>query len=162
MKATGTNAINTLLMQVSGQLKQHGWAMVCLEYGGHPYIVTIGLERAFGHPELETLGLPEELGRKFLGELVARIKEGVRFHSGDFFSDMVRGYDLFLVRNPLNPDGPSLTGKRLRLVWPDARHRYPWHSDCDADCAVQRLLPRIEGLSLEGFRAMMAQVKNAS
>ncbi|MDH4246645.1 MAG: DUF4262 domain-containing protein [Deltaproteobacteria bacterium] len=151
MRPIRLESIDSLLIHVNRQVHTQGWSLVCAPVQGFLYTVTIGLESNFSHPELETLGLTETLAQDFLTALAERIKAGERFSSGDFFSNLVKGYDLLLVRNPLDPDGKPLTGHRLRLVWPDALHRYPWHPDCDAQCALQRLILPEDGLTLEGM-----------
>ena len=151
MQPIRLESMDSLLIHVNRQVHEHGWSLVCAPVNGVLLTVTVGLERSFKHPDLETLGLTETLAQGFLTTLVERIRNGERFTSGDFFSNLVKGYDLFLVRNPHDPDGPALTGNRLRLVWPDAHHRYPWHKDCDAHCAVQRLVLPGDGLTLDGM-----------
>jgi Domain of unknown function (DUF4262) len=160
MEPVRVDSVRTLLLQVSRQLHDHGWALISTPYCGQLFQFTLGLREHHGHPDLETLGLGDELGRGLLTALVQRILAGQRFRPGDFFSDLVRGYDLFLVDNPLALDGPPLTGGRLRLVWPDAAHRYPWHADCDAACAVQRLLPCSEGLELPDLQVLLAHSRS--
>lgn len=143
MSAKHVATAEDLVDQVSRRLHDHGYAILCSEYNGLLHHYTLGLQRAWGHPELEVLGLDEALGERLLNVLVERIARGERFRDGDFFSGLIKGYDLFLVRNPRDPAGEAITGERLRLVWPDRRGRYPWHDDCLPSCAVQRtLLPR--------------------
>lgn len=149
------DSMNKLLLQVSGQLQEHGWALICTEYQSYPYQFTLGLEHSFDHPELEVIGLPPDLGQALLSELVKRIKAGNRLSAGDFFSDLKKGYDFFLVENPVEPDGPAVTGGRLRLIWPDARHRYPWHPDCEEYCTVQTLLLEDDSLTMEGLETLL-------
>jgi len=148
------NTIGTLLVQVSRELKEHGWAFICTEYAGHPYQFTIGLTSLCHHPELEIVGLTPDLGELVLARLVERIKAGERLHAGDFFSDLLKGYDLFVVENPIDPEGPPLTDGRLRVIWPDARHRYPWQPDCDPDCAAQSILIEPDRLDMHGLELL--------
>jgi hypothetical protein len=148
--------MNNLLVQVSRQLRRHGWALLCSEIKGHPYQFTLGLTARLGHPELEVIGLEPAMGQDLLAELVRRIKGGQRLEAGDFFSDLKRGYDFFLVDNPIDPDGPPLTGNRLRLIWPDAQHRYPWHADCDPYCEAQGLLLEPDGMDVEGLAKLLS------
>jgi hypothetical protein len=149
-------SIGSLLNQVSRQLKQRGWALLCTEHEGHPFQFTIGLQAFDGHPELEVVGLTPDLGQLVLERLVRRVKAGERLKSGEFFSDLLHGFDLFLVENPVDPTGPAVTGGRLRVIWPDARHRYPWQPDCESVCAAQSLLIEPDGLNLHGLEALFA------
>ena len=140
------SSLNHLLLQVSDQLRRHGWALVCTEYQGYPLQFTLGLTIKHHHPDLEVIGLTPDLGQALLENLVERIKDGTRLKAGEFFSDLKRGYDFFLVENPVDPEGPPVTGGRLRLIWPDANHRFPWQPDCDPYCAAQSLLLDWAGL----------------
>jgi len=151
-------SLNSLLVQVSRQLKEHGWALLCTEYQGHPYQFTVGLEANWDHPELEVVGLTPDLGQAVLERLVARIREGRRLEPGEFFSDVLKGFDLFVVDNPIDPAGPPVTGNRLRVIWPDADHRYPWQPDCDPGCAAQSILIEPDGLDLHGLELLFAHV----
>lgn len=155
MNGIPAESVNRMLVEVSRQIHDHGWALVGLPLEGALFHFTLGIKERFDHPDLETLGLDEGLARDFLGALVARIKSGERFRSGDFFTDLAGGYDLFLVNNPVSLNGPPLTGSRLRLVWPDANHRYPWHADCEEDCAMQRFLPTSEGLNIKDLQLLL-------
>jgi len=155
MQPLKIESVKGLLVSISRQLKEHGWSLVVLPVEDTFYHFTLGLPGKYQHPDLEVLGLDEQMGRDFLNELVTRIKQGARFQSGDFFTDLVEGYDLFLVNNPVSPNGPPLTGERLRLVWPDARNRYPWHSDCEADCSRQRLIPDTSGIELSDLKLLL-------
>jgi hypothetical protein len=155
------DSLSTLLLQVSRELKLHGWALVCTEYGAHPYQFTIGLETRWSHPELEVMGLTPDLGQLVLTRLVERIKRGERLGAGDFFSNVLHGYDLFIVENPVDPEGPPLTGGRLRVIWPDARHRYPWQPGCDADCAAQSLLIEPDRLDMHGLEVLFTHAGRA-
>ncbi len=149
------DSVTNLLVQVSRELKEHGWALVCTEYEGHPYQFTVGLETYHAHPELEVLGLHPDLGQQVLTHFVERVRSGTRLCGGEFFSDILKGYDLFIVENPLDPDGPPITGGRLRVVWPDANHRYPWHADCDPYCATQGMLLEPEGIDRHGLAVLL-------
>lgn len=156
MQPIRVDSVKQLLVNASRQLRAHGWALIATGLEGWPYHYTVGLQARGGHPELEAIGLDDARATHYLGALVARIAAGERLRNGDFFSDLARGYDLFLVRNPAAPHGPPLTGGRLRLVWPDARHRYPWHADCAADCAAQRLMAPTGGLDLPALKLLLS------
>ena len=156
------DSLGKLLLHASRELKRHGWALICTEYHGHPYQCTLGLESRWRHPELEVLGLTPELGQVVLERLVARIKAGERLKAGDFFSNVLRGHDLFIVENPLDPEGPPLTGGRLRVIWPDANARYPWHADCDPQCAAQSVLIEVDGLDLHGLEVLFSYTGRVS
>jgi len=149
-------SIGSLLLQVSRELKARGWALICTAAQGHPYQFTLGLETSLRHPELEVLGLTPELGQTVLERLVARVKAGERLKAGDFFSNVLSGHDLFIVENPIDPEGPPLTSGRLRVVWPDARGRYPWQPACEPTCAAQSLLIEPDGLNMHGLELLFS------
>lgn len=162
MQPIHIDSIGNLLVQVSRELKQHGWALICTAAAGHPVQFTIGLAARWKHPELEVIGLTPDLGEVVLERLVRRIKAGERLRAGDFFSDVLKGYDLFIVENPVEPEGPPLTGGRLRVIWPDAKHRYPWQPECEPMCSAQSLLLEPDGLNLDGLEALFANAKRLS
>ena len=150
------DSFDNLLIQVSRELNRQGWALLCSEYRDIPYQYTIGLERTFSHPELEVVGLDPDLGQALLAALVDRIREGKLLKAGDFYSDLKPGYDFYVVENPIDPEGPPVTGGRLRLVWPDANHRFPWHPDCDPYGSTQSILLEDDGIDFEGLAELMA------
>ncbi len=156
MEPIRIESVNGLLLQVSRQLRRYGWALIASESGGYPYQFTVGLASGFDHPELEVFGLPPDMGRDLLAALVERVRAGQRLRAGEFFSDLKKGYDLFLVDNPIDPGGPPVTGGRLRLVWPDARHRYPWQPECEPYCAAQSRLVEPDGLDVDGLEVLLA------
>ena len=146
-----------LATAVSGQIRDHGWALLCTPYQDTLlHVCTLGLELTQQHQDLEVLGLTPEMGSQFLNHIAARITAGERYRSGDFFSNLVEGFDLFLVENPVSMNGPPVTQGRLRLIWPDARSKYPWNDDCDPQCATQRFVLPQDGLDLESLYALLA------
>lgn len=154
MQPIHIESVSDLLLQVSRELKEHGWALICTTAEGHPLQFTVGLGARWQHPELEVVGLTPELGEAVLTRLVRRIKAGERLRPGDFFSDVLKGFDLFVVDNPIEPGGPPLTGDRLRVIWPDARHRYPWQAECEPYCAVQSMLIEPDGVDMHGLEVL--------
>lgn len=155
-------SLDHLLLQVGDQLRGHSWALICTEHQGFPLQFTMGLAVTYDHPELEIVGVTPELGQAMLQNLVDRIKKGVRLQPGEFFSDLKKGYDFFLVDNPIDLEGPPVTGGRLRLIWPDRNHRFPWHPDCDPYCAAQSLMLEWDGLDLKGLERLMAHAAETS
>ena len=141
MNPMRVDSISSLLVEISRQLHEHGWALIVTPYGDYLHHYTLGLPLRWRHQDLETFALDEGRGSAYLTTLVERIGGGTRYRNGDFISDLALGYDLFLVENPHDPDGAPMTSGRLRLVWPDANHRYPWHKDCERRCAVQAYIP---------------------
>ncbi len=127
--------------KVRSDIEQYGWSIIASEFQGGIYAHTIGLEQSFKHPEIEVLGLNEELATVFLNELAKLVKQGTELKNGMTISDFVEGYELMLVTNPSDPNGEPTIDGRLRLIWPDTNHRYPWDNDCAADCSIQSLLP---------------------
>ena len=161
MEPVRIESFNKLLVQVSRALKDHGWALLCSEVQGHPFQFTIGLQATWQHPELEVVGLTPDLGQVVLERLIDRIRAGQRLASGEFFSDVLKGFDLFVVDNPVDLNGPPLTGERLRVVWPDAQHRYPWQPGCEAVCAAQSMLIEPDHLNIHGLEVLFTHVGRA-
>lgn len=156
MDAIRIDSVTHLTLHVSQQIHEHGWALVATPYDGLLHHHTLGLTDRLDHQELETFALDEGRGSAYLSVLVDRIKAGRRYRCGDFVSDLVPGFDLFLVENPADPAGSASTDGRLRLVWPDAQHRYPWHSDCEARCARQRFIPPPSDISLDHLTSQLS------
>ncbi|HEX9842042.1 MAG TPA: DUF4262 domain-containing protein [bacterium] len=156
MEPIHIDSVGSLLLQVSRELKSRGWALICTEVQGHPYQFTLGLESRYRHPELEVVGLTPELGQLVLTRLVERIAGGARLQPGEFFSNVLKGHDVFVVDNPIDPGGPPLTGGRLRAIWPDARHRYPWQADCEPTCEAQSILIEPDGLDRHGLELLFS------
>lgn len=150
-------SLDALLLGISRQLHERGWALMCTPHEGNLFQFTVGLRSLFDHPDLELLGLPQEQGQHLLEELVARIGRGLRLHPGDFFSDLLPGRDLFLVHNPIDLDGPAVLGDRLRVMWPDERQRYPWHADCSHACGRQAALVDTDGFDEAGLRLLFSR-----
>ena len=149
MEPIQINSPAHLALQISQQMNDHGWAMLGLEFEGLLYHFTVGLEYNYGHPNLEVFGLEDAYGKSLLTVLVSYIQSGRKLTNGDFFSELVNGYDLLLVENPQNPEGPPITGGRLRLVWPDVNHKFPWDEGCDPRCHAQKSIPPATGIDLE-------------
>lgn len=140
MDAT-TLSLEEINQKIHADIQSYGWSIILSVYQGSTYANTIGLETNFDHPEIEILGLTEELATIFLNKLAEWVKCGTRLAAGMAITEFVEGYELLLVANPINPQGaPTLNG-RLRLIWPDANHYYPWDPDCDEACSQQTLLP---------------------
>lgn len=134
-------SVEEVNQKVKADIQYYGWSILASDYQGLIYAHTLGLEASFDHPEIDTLGLPEELATIFLNELAEWVKGGIRLEAGMTISEFVEGYEFILVTNPAEPNGAPSTNGYLRLIWPDANHRYPWDPGCEADCMLQTLLP---------------------
>jgi hypothetical protein len=150
------DSVSDLLLQVSRALKAHGWALICTAFQGRPYQFTIGLEARYRHPELEVMGLTPDLGQRVLERLVQRVAAGERLKPGEFYAGVLKGWDVFVVDNPIDPEGPPLTGGRLRAIWPDRNAHYPWQPACEPDCAAQAVLIEPDGLTRHGLEVLFA------
>ncbi|MBF0279379.1 MAG: DUF4262 domain-containing protein [SAR324 cluster bacterium] len=134
-------SIEEVDQRVKSDIQSYGWSILASEFQGMIYAHTVGLESSFEHPEIETLGLSEELATLFLNELAKWVKGGRRLEAGTKINELVEDYQFILVTNPEQPEGVPTTDGRLRLIWPDCNQRYPWESECEADCRMQTLLP---------------------
>ncbi|MBF0237306.1 MAG: DUF4262 domain-containing protein [SAR324 cluster bacterium] len=126
--------------KIHQDLERYGWTILSTIYDEILCSQTFGLQKNFKHPEIEVVGLNDEMSCLFLNTLAQRIKMGQQFTHGSLIDEIIEGYELMLVHNPLDPQGMPLLEGRLRLIWPDSQHRYPWHQDCDSGCQVQAQL----------------------
>ncbi|MGA1599595.1 MAG: DUF4262 domain-containing protein [bacterium] len=130
-----------VLARLREDIQNYGWGLLTTDYKGHQFCHTIGLHWTFQHSDFEMVGLNEELATLFLNELAMRVKEGKKFQHLAVIDDMVENTELMLVHNPIDPEGEPVLNGRLRLIYPDSQHRYPWEAGCDEDCLVQLLFP---------------------
>lgn len=126
--------------KVHDDIDRYGWSILAADRDGVMYVHTIGLETSYNHPEIEILGLSEELSTTFLNELGQWVKNGERLEAGRVISEFVEGYEFILVRNPSDPNGSPSTNGKLRLIWPDGNHYYPWDRGCEENCLAQTQL----------------------
>ena len=136
-------SVDEINQKISADLQRYGWSVIASDYQGMVYANTIGLEINFDHPEIEILGLDEELATLFLNKLAEWVKSGVRLQSGQKITEFVEGYELILMNDFPDAHGHPANSERLRLIWPDMNHCYPWQAGCDADCARQTLIPQM-------------------
>ena len=127
--------------KVQEDLFLYGWTILATPYRDILFLHTFGLQYNYGHPEFEMLGAPEELAVQILNFLSHRVRQGESFPIGTTLSGLIDNYDLKLVMNPFDPLGDSITNGRLRVIWPDANHHYPWDEGCSLDCLRQQLCP---------------------
>lgn len=102
-----------------------------------PVTYTIGLWPKI--PELYLSGQPTDTGHWLLNQLAARLlKEPELAHADVLIGGIVEGYDVKLVRwsgpNSLWNAAVQIHGGpdfgKLRVLWPDADHRFPDDPDC--------------------------------
>ena len=134
-------------------LERYGWSILSTYYKGELFTHTVGLSWQYEHPEIEILGLNEEVAALMLNELAGRIKCGENFENKSIIDDLVDEVELMLVHNPLDPNGPAITSGRLRLIWPDEDHRYPWEKGCDSECTIQLWFPDSTMPNREAYEA---------
>lgn len=127
--------------KVRADIERYGWSIVASEVEGVLFTHTVGLNEQFEHPDLETIGLPEELACAFLNELARWVKGGVKLEVGEKVTELVDNFEFMLVTNPFDPSGTPCTNGRLRLIWQDGAHQYPWDPGCDDACFLQTILP---------------------
>ncbi len=122
-------------------IDQYGWHVVGIEQDddGPGFAYSVGLYRSFEHPEMLVIGLA--IGVMFgmvngVGELVLG---GERFEHLDESGDVVNGFNVAFRQVPVASYDDYLGCAQWyyggddfpthQMVWPDSRHRYPWHSD---------------------------------
>lgn len=141
MDAT-TLSFNEINEKINSDIQTYGWSIIASEYRGMVYANTLGLEANFDHPEIEILGLCEELATLFLNQLAEWVKAGLRLESGRTITEFVEGYEFILLNDFSDPQGQPANSERLRLIWQDSNHCYPWDADCEEECAMQTLIPK--------------------
>ena len=136
--------------QLLDDIRRHGWHVVVIEADdeGPGFAYSIGLFRSFGHPEMLVIGLDNDVNAGVVNGVGELVRGGKRFEHLDECGDVLDGYDVAFRR--VDPARyPEYVGYArwyhggadfplLQCVWPDARHRYPWHPDFPGDLAVRQ------------------------
>jgi hypothetical protein len=133
-------------------VERHGWHVIGVEEDqeGPGFAYSIGLFRSFRHPELIVFGLPVRVMHSIINAAGEQIRSGERFEHLDESGDVLDGYNVAFrtVERRHYPDyfgyarwfyqGDDFLA--LQCVWPDARHRYPWHPQSNPALAQRQPL----------------------
>jgi hypothetical protein len=131
---------------------RHGWHVIAVgeDEEGPGFAYTIGLHRSFGHPEVIVFGLPVPVLHRVVNAVGEQVRSGERFGHLDESGDVLDGYNVAFraVERRHYPDylgyarwfyhGDDFPA--LQCVWPDSRHRYPWHPEFTAAFAQRQPL----------------------
>jgi hypothetical protein len=122
-------------------IDQYGWHVVGVEQDdeGPGFAYSVGLYRTFGHPEMLVIGLAINVMFGMVNGVGELVRGGKRFEQLDESGDVLDGFNVAFrqveLANYDNYVGCAQWFYRgdgfpvLQCVWPDSRHRYPWHSD---------------------------------
>ena len=120
-------------------VQRHGWHVLKIQEDeeGPAFAYSVGLEWSFGHPEIAVFGLDLDLMHRMINEIGEGIRKGDRFHDLDESGDVLDGFNVMFRRVDARhhrehfgyalwfAQGAPLT--LLQCIWPDNRHRFPWH-----------------------------------
>jgi hypothetical protein len=124
-------------------ISTHGWTDIGIfptrEDEGERFNYTVGMAE-YDHPEMLVVGLENVQAHGVLASAYDLIRKGIRLEPNTFVAEIVRDYDIAVVKvdDPLDPATPftlamELYGevKAIQLVWPDEKRRFPWDADYD-------------------------------
>jgi hypothetical protein len=124
---------------------RHGWHVIAVEGDeeGPAFACSIGLHDPFGHPEVILLGLPVRVMHQVINGVGEQVRAGKRFGHRDESGDVLDGFNVCFrtverrhYREDLGYAGWFYRGDdfpSLQCVWPDSRHRHPWHPEAGSD-----------------------------
>lgn len=130
--------------KIIDDVKEHGWHVmkVMEEAGLPPFAYSIGFFENYRHPEIIVFGLDLDLMHAMINFAGQDIKNGKRFESRGFYSDLIASYDCWFTDVPVehcskagwavwyykNRDFPL-----RQCIWPTTQGIYPWEKDYPKD-----------------------------
>ncbi len=119
-------------------ITEYGWHVLKVQGddSGPGFCYSVGLYKTFDVPELVIVGLPLDLGHEIINIIGDDISSGKKYHGGKYYSDIIEGYDCYLVSVDKsyykeyfgygiwyykNEDFPV-----LQCTYPDKDNVYPW------------------------------------
>jgi hypothetical protein len=128
-------------------VRRHGWHVIGVEEDeeGPGFAYSIGLYHSFRHPEVIVFGLRVRVIHGMINAVGEQIRSGEKFEHLDESGDVLDGYNV-AFRTVERRHYPDYLGyarwfyggddfPALQCVWPDSRHRYPWHPEASPDLA---------------------------
>jgi hypothetical protein len=126
-------------------VEQPGWHVIAVQEDeeGPGFAYSIGLYHTFEHPEVILFGLPVRVMHQTINVLGEQITSGKRFEHLDESGDILDGYHVrfrtvegshyreYLGYARWFHQGDAFAV--IQCVWPDSRHRYPWHADAGSE-----------------------------
>jgi hypothetical protein len=126
-------------------VERHGWHVIVVEEDeeGPAFAYSIGLHYTFGHPEVILFGLPVRVMHQIINGVGEQVRASKRLGHLDESGDVLDGFNVCFrtveqrhYREYLGYAGWFYRGDdfpALQCVWPDSRHRYPWHPEAGSD-----------------------------
>jgi hypothetical protein len=131
---------------------RHGWHVIGVEEDeeGPAFAYSIGLYHSFKHPEIIVLGLPVDVMHRIINAVGKQVRSEERLEHLDESGDVLDGYSVAFRtvehRHYSDYFGYARWFYRgndfpcLQCVWPDSRHRYPWHTEFNVALAQRQPL----------------------
>lgn len=128
---------------VINDIATYGWSDMGIfpvdEGNPLPFNYSVGFISSYQHPEVIVMGIANEQGHGALSVVAAAVSEGTRYTAGQYYDDILEGYQVaFVDVLDVLGDYPLTMAAHLQedvtavqLVWPDANGRFPWHDDMD-------------------------------
>lgn len=122
-------------------IKDCGWQVTQVfdPKGRDPdFSYSIGMYETLQQPELIIIGLPIKNAGNLINLYGRRIRDDGRiYRAGEFFDDLIEGYDAFLIdvsNSPIKEEYAKSAGwyydrgdfPMLQLVWPSIDRKWPW------------------------------------
>jgi hypothetical protein len=133
-------------------VERHGWHVMRIkeDMEGPAFAYSIGLYRSFKQPEIIVLGLPVKVMHRIINVVGQEFRSGERFDHLDESADVLDGYNVAFRAVERRQYADYLGYARwfyrgdefpaFQCVWPDSRHRYPWHAEFDRTLAQRQPL----------------------
>jgi len=141
-------------------IEKLGWIVfkVLEDDRGPGFCYSVGLYKHYQHPEIVIVGLKLDLAHILINEIGESIKEGKKFHSGEFYPEILDdfrclmvnvdkeyyqdyfGYGLWYYKDDAFPV--------LQCIYPTIKGIYPWEEKWPEDLAdIQPILGDISKIS---------------
>jgi len=128
-------------------IETYGWHVIKVmeDEIGPGFGYSIGLFKTFGHPEVIIIGLKLDLIHAIINDIGEDIKNGKKYESGAFYSDIIEGFDCYFVSVDNryyhdyvgraqwfyeNDDFPL-----IQCIYPTKKNIYPWQSEWPEEIA---------------------------
>lgn len=143
--------------KVKADIEKFGWHVVKVaeDKEGPGFCYTIGFHRTLNHPEVIIIGLPGNSAHQILNHIGSLIEAGNRYESGNFYADILDGYQCYMLAAPIEAY-PGHLGMAiqfyqeeyfpvLQFIFPNHDHIFPWQKEWpEAWKHVQPILGHID------------------
>lgn len=119
-------------------IEEVGWHVVKVleDEKGPGFCYSIGLYKTFGLPEIIIIGLPPDLTHDLINIIGEDLREGNVYKSGNYYSDIIDGYDCFMLEVERSYYKEYLgygmwyyeeeQFPAIQCIYPDEENEYPW------------------------------------